>query len=39
MKLLMGKIRGVEKYYGVRYIDSDIVIRKSVREVPWKRGE
>ena len=39
MKLLLGKIRGVEKYYGVRYIDSDIVERRSVRTVPWSRGE
>lgn len=33
VKRLLGKIRGVEKYYGTRYIDSCIVERSSVKEL------
>ncbi len=33
VKRLLGKIRGEEKYYGTRYIDSDIVERSSVKEL------
>ena len=33
VKRLLGKIRGVEKYYGTRYIDSYIVERSSVKEL------
>lgn len=33
LKLLLGKIRGVEKNYGIRYIDSVIIERNSVKEL------
>lgn len=33
LKLLLGKIRGVEKNYGIRYIDSTIIERSSVKEL------
>lgn len=33
LKLLLGKIRGVEKNYGIRYIDSVIIERSSVKEL------
>ena len=33
VKLLNGKIRGIEKRYGTRYIDSVIVERNSVKDL------
>jgi DNA-binding LacI/PurR family transcriptional regulator len=35
VKLLMGKIRGDEKHWGTRYVDSVIVERDSVKELRW----
>lgn len=37
VKRLLDKIRGVEKYYGIRYIDSYIVERNSVKELKTSR--
>lgn len=36
VKLLMGKIRGVEKHYGTRYVDSVIIERNSVKKLSFK---